>query len=534
MTEKPGGLKEGILENARSLREGLLGIDKQLAVGVIAVLLLVLGYFFIYIPLQKTDVHVRVYDNGTGKPIEAKVVLLGEHQVILEKETLNGAANFIGVLRRKGMRVAVTANGYLAGGGDALDWTDVYLEKQVAAPSKADFLIISAKAALARKYGEATAGIIERKMHDLANVAKGEGLKSEVVMIDNAASMKPFGAAAANTQSKQSALAAVKALTQRLAPAYILIVGGERIVPYQLAQNPLAASPERLAFDFIIQESPTIETDNPYGVLHDYGEAGKYYPEIAVGRMPDGSEETADGDTILIEMLDNAISQHKKKAPSARTFSLVSDDSLLDYYAKFEFQSTQNNVLKSPAFYYYDYEKMAVNGHALETIRQGVANSSFVIILLHGNEPGQEQAFLGKGFNTNEELLSLTAPMAGQMDFNGKVVLADSCWGANTDRTSKGSIALAALRGGAKAFVGSTQAALSISRSSYKPQASAQGIEYLGVSNSLLYLTFKNALLGQRLGDAFTKAKRSLSWGSYPEYLTAQEFVYYGDPTLYA
>ncbi|HIH20904.1 TPA: hypothetical protein HA244_06585 [Candidatus Micrarchaeota archaeon] len=503
------------------------------------VLLIAAAFFFLQFTGKKT-VTVEITDRQSGQPLDAKITIATFSQVLAVGESKNGSAVFAGIDAREKVRVIVEKKGYKSVGVElepSQTNVEASLEREILRTSMETMAIVTSSKNLERKYGAETAKEIISKATELAQtINETEPIGASLYVIDSKESSEGHGfALAENPDDARQVLASIYSIVQKTRPAYLLIVGGPRIIPFQKIENPLAMDENRVSFDFVIKASPTIETDNLYGMFETPSPIERtFFPDVAVARIPDGIEINMEGDKLLVEIMQNAIDKHRQKARQQASFStFTSDDSILDYYGKFLFTKTgPNDVLKSPEFFNYIPETMQVNENATREINTLVDNSSIMIVLLHGNEPFAEQALAGIGFNDQRQYMAYSPAEMQETDFYGKTILIDSCWGASLERPANAALPIIALRKGANAFMGSTETALSISRKSYKSIGKESDLSYLGVSNSLIYLMSKKLSEGETIGKAFLEAKKSLSWGSEPEYLTNAEFVLYGDPTL--
>ncbi|HII39076.1 TPA: hypothetical protein HA318_03685 [Candidatus Micrarchaeota archaeon] len=396
----------------------------------------------------------------------------------------------------------------------------------------ADFLIVSVRNRLESKYGSQTASEIIGKMQRLAEaVETTEKLSTQVVLLDDTDSMAEFNATQLQSASEERTLAAINILVLKAKPKYLLIVGGEKIVPFQRIQNPLMHAPESDAFQFIWQTDTEVLTDNPYAIAALDSKCSDCQPDIAVGRLPDGTEDFAQGDALLSTMLDNAIAAHNFRPTFSYASKMISSDSYYHYLDRLPFETDSQFAIVPPAFGVKLIDLSYNPGSSGELHERFKSNTVFLSV--HGNEPLQEQALEGRERGSIEGFLVLNPGLADSIDYDGKIVLADSCYGANPLREKKQSIPILFLEKKARFFAGSTMTALSDNRITYETADEAK-IRESGTSNAFTYFFLKAVSSGSKAGDAFVTAKRQLDLNKEVNQLTLLEYVLYGDPTLSA
>ena len=103
-----------------------------------------------------------------------------------------------------------------------------------------DKLIVSNRSALRAKYGGAGLRQLNAALAALIAADKKRGLKTRVVYLDDARSMKALSAPVVTTAGspRQNKLA-VDALYAKLAPDYLVLLGATDVIPHQDVANPL-------------------------------------------------------------------------------------------------------------------------------------------------------------------------------------------------------------------------------------------------------------------------------------------------------
>lgn len=157
-------------------------------------------------------------------------------------------------------------------------------------------IVVTNENALAKKYGDLTA-VMAAVDRWIAADAK-RGLRTVLVRIDNARDMRRYGAPVTSNRSRQGAKRAVDDIFARDNPAYLVLLGGPDVIPFQELKNPLRDDPH--------DKDPVTPSDLPYACDAPYSnETEKFLgPARVVGRLPDlrGATDPA----LLIELIDGA------------------------------------------------------------------------------------------------------------------------------------------------------------------------------------------------------------------------------------
>ena len=162
-----------------------------------------------------------------------------------------------------------------------------------------DKLIVSNRSALRTKYGGAGLRQLNAALAALVAADKKRGLKTRVVYLDDARSMKALAApvVTAASSARQNKLA-VDALYAKLAPDYLVLLGATDVIPHQDVANPLYKPGD--------DDDRWVFSDVPYacdaGYSHD---AAKFVgPTRVVTRLPDltGASDVA----FLLSLLTTA------------------------------------------------------------------------------------------------------------------------------------------------------------------------------------------------------------------------------------
>ena len=145
-----------------------------------------------------------------------------------------------------------------------------------------DKLVVSNKAALRTKYGAAGLKQLNAALSALIAADKKRGLKTRVVYLDDARSMKAIGApvvtAAGSPRQNKSA---IDGLYAKLAPDYLVLLGAPDVIPHQDVANPVYKPGD--------DDDQWVFSDVPYACNAGYSrDAAKFVgPTRVVTRLPD-------------------------------------------------------------------------------------------------------------------------------------------------------------------------------------------------------------------------------------------------------
>src|SRR5258705_2801116 len=162
-----------------------------------------------------------------------------------------------------------------------------------------DKLIITCKAALRRKYGNA-ARSVDVAIKRLIAADKARDLVS--LRIDLDVLVPALATAVTATTAQRLTKDAIDAACRRYSPDYVLIVGAPDVVVMQELANPMNADKDPDNDD----EDVVVASDLPYACEEPYGtDAARFLgPVRVVGRLPDMMGETHPA--YLIGLLDRA------------------------------------------------------------------------------------------------------------------------------------------------------------------------------------------------------------------------------------
>ena len=145
-------------------------------------------------------------------------------------------------------------------------------------------VIVTNASAATEKYGATGWAKIRRAVSALATADRKRGITTTLFKIDAAADAAKVGAQAVTSASDpQAAKAVVDAIAAQLAPAYVVLLGGDELVPQAQLVNPLWTG------DPIDDPDRLVPSDLPYACDVPYSTSISAFrgPTRVVGRIPD-------------------------------------------------------------------------------------------------------------------------------------------------------------------------------------------------------------------------------------------------------
>ena len=386
-------------------------------------------------------------------------------------------------------------------------------------------VIISSKDNLTDKYGQSGFEQLDHSLHQLKQaIEEYAALQAFVIYVDDRACLAPFQLKPVDPKNPWQVKMLIDNLDTRLSSRgwtirYVLIVGGNDIIPFHRLPNP------------IDDQDSDVPSDNPYASR----DANYLIPERALGRLPDGEGKDV---AFLHTLLQTTIAGHQKPvAPKGLLSDLAGmlrltegsqrNGNGLGYSASiwrrasravFQVIGDNRRLRTSPPF---AYEEFGI----VEQLRFSYFN-------LHGVEDGanwygQPDALFPADYPLFP--IALRPDDLSAEEHAGSVVFTEACYGANTlGKDAETSIALRFLASKALALVGSTK----ISYGSLAPPL---------VGADLISKHFWEGLqTGLTVGEALKAAKVNLAQDMQERqgYLDGEDqktlvsFVLYGDPAL--
>lgn len=361
-------------------------------------------------------------------------------------------------------------------------------------------LVTSLASGLLSAYGVDGSQQVEAAMADFVSSAPG----SQIVLLDDAAAMAPFGGAvsAPNPPSLAASLGRVVSSTGADA---VLIVGGHEIFPFYSILNPVVNP---------IDPDTAVLTDNPYGANGSPAVADWLNPAIPVGRVCAGPGDSADAFCAILEGL---AANRLNRSPRAGYIEITNRD----------WQDASFSVIS----------EMPAPGHLFISPDDAItpANSEdldahFLYCNLHGftGDPAW------KGYDDVRRVFvpALSADSFLPAAVSGSVIYTEACYGLETaGRPISGSCALSALAAGAAGIVGASNLAFGS-----LPGPSPNLID----ADAFARAFFQAALQpNATLGDCLRAARSSFLASSGPSpdpfaVKTLLQFQLLGDPTFVA
>ena len=185
------------------------------------------------------------------------------------------------------------------------------------ATTRYDKLLVTHAQALRRKYGAGGYDAVRDALDLLVKADAARGLRSRVLLLDNAQSMRAIGTAKVADGDWVATLRAVDLACTRYTPAYLALVGATDVVPQAQVHNPVAVDdpdpyvPSDLPFACDLPDSWT----GPAGGAGDRLSAGDLLAVTrVVGRIPDlvGATDPA----VLLDVLATAAAYTQRPAAS--------------------------------------------------------------------------------------------------------------------------------------------------------------------------------------------------------------------------
>lgn len=182
-------------------------------------------------------------------------------------------------------------------------WADAPSAKSV--PLSPVYAIVTSKDRLIERYGLPGFNQVAGDLHGLGQAIEGQtGLDVIVLYIDDGPALAPYGLRPVDAADPTQVKKAIDGLDgwlneQGKEVRYLLIVGGDSVLPFHRLPNPMD------------DPDADVPSDNPYA-----SRDGNYLiPERAVGRMPDGEGE---GVGFLRSLIHTATSGHRQPPATSR------------------------------------------------------------------------------------------------------------------------------------------------------------------------------------------------------------------------
>ena len=363
-------------------------------------------------------------------------------------------------------------------------------------------LIITVKASLKEKYGKSFPAVVAL-LNKLKTADKRRKIDTQIVFVDDPASMKKFKVKQTSSISPRECKRAIDRLFVKWSPAYMVIFGSQDIFPFQDLVNPAD------------DEDATVPSDLPYVCSAGFGTKVSSFtgPSRVLGRIPDvpGNADIPYVTTLLENIIAHkpmTINEYKKYfAVSAKVWARSTELSLKSLFGE------NNNQLNSPP---------ASGKYSKKTLKP-------LTHFYNCHGAFDDPNFYGQ--QGNRFPVSLSSKDLQRKVTPGTVVAAECCYGAQMAdplNTSKKVLSISSqyLFQKAIAFMGSTTIA-------YGP-ADSQGLADL-----ITQYFIKRVLEGASSGRAMLEAQQAFLLNTGPdldpyELKTIAQFLLLGDPSIQA
>jgi len=387
------------------------------------------------------------------------------------------------------------------------------------------YLIISNKDGLTRKYGQLGFNQLDKDLRKLKQAIEGQtDLEVTIIYVDDRSSLLPYKLQPVEPTDPWQIKMLIDNLDARLNEQgreirYILIVGGNSIIPFHRLPNP------------IDDQDTDVLSDNPYASC----DANYLIPERAVGRMPDEEKE---GIGFLHSLIQTAIAGHLKPTVAKGLWSTIfrtlwpagqvrQNGHGLGYSASiwrkasravFQVIGDNRQLRTSPPLTYREFRV--------------VERPHFSYFNLHGIEDG------ANWYGQRDSLFPADYPLfpvalrpqdVTADEHANSIVFTEACYGANIEgKDTDNSIALRFLASQALALVGSTKASYG---SIAPPLLGADLIGRYFWEGLRAHLSIGEALKYAKVNLAREMQDRQ-GYLDGEDQKTLISFVLYGDPSL--
>ena len=386
------------------------------------------------------------------------------------------------------------------------------------------YIVLSTREGLEEQYGEKNRAKLHKALQKVVDSTRTlPHWNAYLVYADDAESANTLGISSAKAKDPWSIKNFISDLDKALFNrgemiGALLIVGGEKVVPFHHLPNPVD--------DF----DRDVPSDNPYACIDE----NYFVPKWPVGRLPGSSGGDAEE---LITQLDTIIEHRKQreehKSIIERIISFLKKLSRNKYNPSFGYSAeiwrrAANSVFRPIG----KPHKLVISPpvEAEEISKQNGKLTNLAYYNLHGLEDssnwyGQRDPI--ETFDGPDYPIAFRPQDIGNHGNSPKIIFSESCFGANiTDKTTEESICLKFLTSGTHALVGSTC-------------TSYGAITTPLIAADLLGKAFWRFLLdGYTAGEALRKAKIQLVKEMHKrqgfldgeDQKTLISFVLYGDP----
>ena len=374
-------------------------------------------------------------------------------------------------------------------------------------PASPDKFILTHRGALLAKYQATGLKKVEAALERLVKADARRGIASQILRLDVAADMKPFGSAVPALASARDIKRAIDAIAQRAQAHYLMILGGPDVVPLVPLTNPAFSGPQGDP-DKIVPSDLPYACDGPYST-----QISRFMgPTRVLGRLPDlpGAQDPA----LLLSLLAHATQASTRPRSDYDTgFGITAQA-----WEKSTELSLRNLLGRADSLH-----RVPAEGPRWSKV-QLAARLHF--INCHGAEDSPE--YYGQPAGVEDYPVAHRAKLVRGKVSTGTVLAAECCYGAQLydPKLADGQqgIALTYLEDGATAVFGSTTIA-------YGPS------EGNGTADLICQYFVAQVLSGASCGRAALEARQKFAGGRTHmdpyDLKTLAQFYLLGDPSAH-
>jgi hypothetical protein len=362
--------------------------------------------------------------------------------------------------------------------------------------------VITSRKNLRAKYGR-KASAVEKLLTRLVASDKKRSIRTMIVYIDDAASVKKAGIPVVPSITRRSCKEAIDKLYQKHRPAYLVVFGAQDIIPFQEIRNPTD------------DEDVVIPSDLPYACDKPFSTRIQSFtgPTRVMGRIPDLPGQS---DPAYITRIMENIFGHKS----------VDDTLMMDYFA-ISCDVWKKSTRQSLLSIFGNHDKLKLSPPAGERYTRTDLKPRTHFYNCHGALV--DPRFYGE--KAGRQPVAQHSAMLKRKITAGALVAAECCYGAelyNPDQQDdrQMGIAHAYLQEGAMAFMGSSTVA-------YGPPDGQD------LADLITQYFVKQVIAGSSTGRALLEARQQFLAQVGPhldpfELKTLAQFYLLGDPSLHA
>jgi hypothetical protein len=187
---------------------------------------------------------------------------------------------------------------------------DAQLLQEGGGPAHPFYLILSSKSRLTQKYGHRGFSDVDGDIRELKQAIENHmSIETIIFYVDDVASLTPYGLQPVDPTNPAHIEMLIGSLEDRLGGGlitYILIVGGDEIIPFHSLPNPVDDQDEQVL------------SDNPYASRN----GNPMIPDRAIGRLPNSNGE---GAQFLRSLIQTATEGHRQTTNRKGVLSTITN-----------------------------------------------------------------------------------------------------------------------------------------------------------------------------------------------------------------